>query len=96
MNQYLVVICLFATLVSSSVFSTDWDNCAYALDGLRLAARDANDAVNSAKTKADDFERCKRYPDVYDFMRDQCSGKAYDYQSAASTGDVPFAVERMK
>jgi hypothetical protein len=85
MKRCALVFCLFATLCVSSAFSADWDSCADDLDRLRRAARDATDAANEIKSKADEFENCKSYPDIYDLMRDRCRSKAYDYQSAAST-----------
>lgn len=60
--------------------AADWSACADDLDRLRRAARDAADRANEVKAKADDFENCKRYPDMYDLMRDRCRSKAHDYQ----------------
>ena len=86
MKRCALVILLFATLCAWSVaYTADWDSCADDLDRLRRVARDATDAANEVKSKADDFENCRRYPDMYDLMRDRCQSKAYDYKSAVST-----------
>jgi hypothetical protein len=86
MKRCALVILLFSTLCAWSVaYTADWDSCADDLDRLRRAARDATDAANEVKSNADDFENCKRYPDMYDFFRDRCQSKAYDYKSAVST-----------
>lgn len=85
MKRLSLMVFFFATLCASSANSADWDSCADDLDRLRRAARDATDAANEVKSKAEDFENCKQYPDTYDLMRDRCRSKAYDYQSAAST-----------
>lgn len=75
-------ILLVSNFTSSSAFSGDWNSCAYDLDRLRRATRDAADVANDVKSKAEEFDRCKRYPDVYDLMGDRCRSKAWDYQRA--------------
>lgn len=62
--------------------AVDWDSCADDLDRLRRASRDASDVANDVKSKTDDFENCRRFPDVYDLLRDRCQSKRWDYQSA--------------
>ena len=82
---------LVVGLTLSAASAADWDSCADDLDRLRRAARDAADKANDVKSKSDDvkskseeFENCKRYPDMYDLLRDRCRSKASDYQSAQS------------
>ena len=84
-SALMMAVCLFTTLCASPASSADWDSCADDLARLGRASRNAADAANDVKSKADDFESCKRNPDFYDFMRDGCRSKAYDYQSATST-----------
>jgi hypothetical protein len=84
MKWIALLVFVFVGFLPSLAFSADWDSCADDLDRLRRAARDATDVANDVKSKADDFENCKRYPDTYDLMQDRCRSKAYDYQSALS------------
>lgn len=81
----ILAVFFFVALGPTLALSSDWNGCANDLDRLRRAARDATDAANSVKSKADDFENCKRYPDMYDLMRDRCRSKASAYQSTLST-----------
>lgn len=80
----VLVVALSGLATISSVSAANWDSCADDLDRLRRAARDATDKANDVNTKADEFENCKNYPDMYDLMRDRCRSKASDYQSALS------------
>jgi len=84
MKRLSLLVLFFVWLSPSLSNSTDWYSCADDLDRLRRAARDAADIANDVKAKADDFENCKRFPDIYDLIQDRCRGKAYDYQSALS------------
>ncbi|MBU2227408.1 MAG: hypothetical protein KJ936_07035, partial [Proteobacteria bacterium] len=84
MKRLALLVLFFVWLSPSLSNSTDWYSCADDLDRLRRAARDAADVANDVKSKADDFENCKRFPDIYDLIQDRCRGKAYDYQSALS------------
>lgn len=86
MKQFaLFAFFLFVALSSTLVLSSDWTGCANDLDRLHRAARDASEAANGVKSKADDFENCKQFPNIYDLMRDHCRNAASDYQSALST-----------
>ena len=76
--------CVFAVLFSPFAHPADWDSCAYDLDRLRRAARDATDVANDVKAKADELEQCRQYPEIYDLLRDRCRSKVSDYQSARS------------
>ena len=75
---------LIVGLTLSTGSAADWGSCADDLDRLRRAARDAADKANDVKSKSEEFENCKRYPDVYDLLGDRCRSKASDYQSALS------------
>jgi hypothetical protein len=60
------------------------DSCHDDLDGLRRTASDASDAAEEAKSKSDEFEDCRRDPDVHDLLGDGCRSRRSDYQSALS------------
>lgn len=78
----LLLVSLGWFVLVFSAYSADWDSCADDLDRLHRAARDASDKANEVKTKADEFDSCKRYPDVHDLLKDKCRSKNADYQSA--------------
>jgi hypothetical protein len=65
--------------------AADWSTCANELDRIRRSARDASDIANDVNSKAEEFQNCRRYPDMYDFMRDKCQSKGWDYQNALSS-----------
>lgn len=67
-----------------TALASDWDSCADALNRLRHAARNATDKANDVKAKYDEFENCKNYPEIYDYMRDRCRSKASEYRNAVS------------
>lgn len=79
-----VVVGVLGGLAVCTASAANWDSCTDDLDRLRRAARDATDKASDVKTKAEEFENCNRYPDIYDLMRDRCRSKASDYQSALS------------
>ena len=60
------------------------DSCHDDLDRLRRTASDASDAAEDAKSKSDEFEDCRREPDVHDLLGDGCRSRRSDYQSALS------------
>lgn len=60
------------------------DSCHDDLDRLRRTASDASDAAEDAKSKSDEFEDCRRDPDVHDLLGDACRSRRSDYQSALS------------
>ncbi len=64
--------------------SLDLDGCHDDLDRLRRAASDASDAAGDAKPKSDDFDDCKRDPEVHDLMGDGCRSRRSDFASALS------------
>ena len=64
--------------------SLDFDSCHDDLDRLRRTASDASDAAEDAKSKADDFEDCKRDPESHDLTGGGCRSSRVDYESALS------------
>lgn len=77
-----IITTVLIAITPASVFSADGDSCAQNLDRLRRASRDAADAANDVKSKAEEFEKCRRYPDIHDLMRDRCQSKAWNYENA--------------
>ena len=65
-------------------YAIDWNGCADDLDGLRRAARDANEAATEVKSQADDYDDCRRFPDIHDLLHDGCQSDRSEYQSAIS------------
>lgn len=80
-----VVFAVLVTTATSFAVSADWSSCADDLDRLRRAAGDAADAAEQTKSKAEELENCRRYPDTYDLMRDRCRSYASDYDSEVSS-----------
>jgi hypothetical protein len=60
------------------------DSCHDDLDRLRRTASDASDAAEDAKSKADDFDDCRRDPELHDLLGDGCRSRRSDYESALS------------
>jgi len=78
---------IIVVLISSTVAQTPTtalDSCRDDLDGLRKAAAEASDAAEDANSKRDDFDDCRRDPEVHDLMGDNCKSLDSDYQSALS------------
>lgn len=70
-------------------FSQDWSACSSELDSLRRRASDASSAADSAgdkqrhlKQAEDDYQNCRRYPQMYDLLRDGCRYKLSELESA--------------
>jgi hypothetical protein len=80
-----MITVVLITIIPNPTFSVDWDSCAQNLDRLRRASRDAVDAANDVKSKAEEYENCKRYPNIHDLMRDRCQSKAWSYENALRT-----------
>lgn len=79
-------VCLAGILTGSSLASAaDWSSCADDLDRVRRAARDAVDVAEQVKSKHDELENCRLYPEIYDLMRDRCQSQTWDYQSTVSS-----------
>jgi hypothetical protein len=64
--------------------SPELDSCHDDLDQVRKAASDASEAAEEAKSKFEEFDDCKRDPDVYDLLHDGCRSHRDDYESAQS------------
>jgi hypothetical protein len=89
MLKLVYVVAMSCILGSGTVLALDWSTCASDLDRLRRAANDASSAAsdvdsnqrrfNSAK---ENLERCLRYPQIYDLMRDQCQSKRFESETA--------------
>jgi hypothetical protein len=60
------------------------DSCHDDLDRLHRTASDASDAAEDAKSKADEFEDCRRDPELRDLSGNGCRSRRSDYQSALS------------
>jgi|SRR5690348_12969974 len=60
------------------------DGCHDDLDRLRRTASDASDAAEEAKSKADEFDDCRRDPESHDLLGDGCRSRRSDYESALS------------
>lgn len=79
-------------LVSANGFAQDWGSCASDLDDLRRTAEDASSEAEDAGSKKeeadqaeDDLRQCLQFPEIYDLLRDRCSGKRSDYEVARSS-----------
>ena len=81
-----ILLGIFTTLTSLAS-GADWSSCAYELDRLRRAARDAADKANEVNVKAQDLENCRRYPKDHGFGDDKCRNKLSDYEIAVSSLD---------
>jgi hypothetical protein len=74
-----------ASNMTAVAHAADWSSCADDLDGLRRASASASDSASEVRSKADDYDRCRRFPDTYDLYRDGCSSQANAYRSAVSS-----------
>lgn len=64
--------------------SLDLESCHDDLDRLRRTASDASDAAEDAKSKFDEFEDCRRDPELHDLLGNGCRSRRSEYQSALS------------
>lgn len=69
----------------------DWDGCSSDLDSLRRRASDASSVASDTADKSKRFKdaeselrNCRQFPQVYDLLRDGCSFKRNEYESAKS------------
>jgi hypothetical protein len=85
--------CAAALFLSAALSCTaqDWSSCASDLDSMRRRASDASSEAESTDSKQKQFKsaeeelrRCVQSPQVYDFIRDGCRNKRYEYESARS------------
>lgn len=53
-----------------------------AVSDAQRARRDAEDSYEAYKRAADDFNTCRRFPDIYDLWKDGCRSKYSDAESA--------------
>ncbi len=60
------------------------DSCHDDLDQLRRIASDASDAAEDAQSKFNDFDDCRRDPDLHDLLGDGCRSRRSEYESALS------------
>jgi chromosome segregation ATPase len=96
-----VLIAAAILLTTSNAVPTsalDWDTCHDELDRARRLSSDASDAAEEAhakrgevESKLNELEECRRYPEIYDLMRDGCRSKRSDYESVSK--DYESAVE---
>ncbi len=83
-----VLLIGLAQWLPSASSAADWSSCADDLDRLRRASSDAADIANDVESKADEFQNCKSFPEIYDLLKDGCSYKAHSYRSAKSSLDL--------
>lgn len=69
-----------------------WSSCSSDLDDLRRRASDASSIASSVesahqrhKSAQDDLRNCVQFPQVHDLLRNGCSDKRNDYNSATSS-----------
>lgn len=84
-GRWLASTCALFLILVHPVLGAEWDSCADDLDRLRRASRDAADAAEAVKSRYEEVETCRRYPETYDFMRDRCRSKVWDYESALNS-----------
>ena len=80
----VVAIGILATTTVAHAPSLDLDSCHDELDRLRRIASDASEAAEDAHSKSDDFDDCRRDPEVHDLLGDGCRSQRSEYQSALS------------
>jgi hypothetical protein len=74
-----------ASTMTALAHAANWSSCADDLDSLKRASANASDSASEVKSKADAYERCRRYPDMYDPFKDGCRSEANAYRSAVSS-----------
>jgi hypothetical protein len=62
----------------------DLDSCHDDLDRLLRTASDASDAAEDARSKSEEFEDCRRDPELHDLLGDGCRSLRSDDESALS------------
>jgi hypothetical protein len=78
----LLALLVWFGLISTGTVAADWQGCADDLDHLRNASHDAFDVANKVKSISDDVANCKKYPDIFDRLRDGCLSVTASYQTA--------------
>ncbi len=86
-----IKLLIFSILVLSFslALAEDWSSCSSDLDYLRRRADDARSAAEDADSKQrtykqseDDYQNCRRYPQMYDLLKDGCRYKRTEFESA--------------
>ena len=85
----IVAATVLATSIGAQAPAPDWGSCHDELDRTRRAASDASGAAEEAesklsniRSKRDEYQECRDYPNIYDFMHDGCRSRRSDYESA--------------
>ena len=101
-----VALVLSATVIlpvalSPSPDSVDFSSCASALDEVAPAAedaagkaRDAESAEDEFQSEKEEYDRCRRFPDIYDHLEDGCRSRRRDAEDAQ--GQLESAVTDLK
>ena len=83
-----IIAIIVATAADGAV---DFSDCADALDRLGRAARDASESAEETESEErdfeyarDEYESCRTYPEMYDFLEDGCRGKYQEAEWARS------------
>src|SRR5262249_15539548 len=85
MRASLLAILLFASSLTAMAPTPDWGDCQDELDGARSAASDASDAAEKVKSAFEELEKCRREPEIYDVLQNNCQRRRSDYASALSS-----------
>lgn len=80
----IIAFMFFVSTMLGTAVAADWNSCADDLDALRRASSDASDSATEVRSKADAYDRCRRYPDVTDINNDGCRSQANAYRSAVT------------
>lgn len=91
------LIALFFTATGPAA-AADWSRCPSDLSEVSRVTRDSEGAAEDIKRASDDYERCMRYPEMYDTFKDQCRSRRDDYDRALSrvTGKLDTVRRRIK
>ena len=98
----------FATILLTALFSQaapqaqlNFSSCASALDTMRRRANNAEDPARRAESadraftsERDDYDRCRRSPDIYDLLGDGCASRLRSVRSAER--DLESAVSSLQ
>jgi hypothetical protein len=83
----LRVAILCGSVIAPTVAQTpiiSLDSCHDDLEQLHKVSLEASEAAEDAKSKRDDLDDCRRNPETFDLMHDNCRSADSDYQSALS------------
>lgn len=84
----------FLTFPMLFCHSLDLGNCADDLDYLKKASAEAAEVAEEAADAKEEFEKCKNFPDIYDFFKDGCKNKANEYKDKIN--DLKYALDDVK